>query len=171
MISLSIDAVGDAGGHWISFLRIGDCEVPKAALREVGGDGDGFHCMRRPVSGDCGVVRPLRYSSSFWGGQTHRLPVPESRTAAGLNPVLGRSVTVDFFGGQADPARMLVAGDGDLGLRNCSGDGGGGQLGLGGAAGGALYVMGVPDVELFSKIFSRIMCALGGDPTPLMWLA
>lgn len=62
----------------MSFLRAGDI-----TLREVGGDGDGFHTIRRPVFGDCGVLRPLRYSSSgFGGGQTHFLdafPAPRER--------------------------------------------------------------------------------------------
>lgn len=81
MISFSLTmVVGDGGGHWMSFLRTGDCEVPKTALREVGGDGDGFHWIRRPVTGDCGVLLPLRYSSSpLGGGQTHFLPVPETK--------------------------------------------------------------------------------------------
>lgn len=72
--SLTID-VGDAGGHWMSFLRAGDI-----TLRFVGGDGDGFHTIRRPVCGDWGVLPPLPYSSSgFCGGQTHFLPAPRQK--------------------------------------------------------------------------------------------
>lgn len=81
MISFSLTMdVGDGGGHWISFLRTGDWDAPKTALREVGGDGDRFHWIRRPVTGDCGVLLPLRYSfSEFGGGQTHFLPFPRTK--------------------------------------------------------------------------------------------
>lgn len=100
----------------MSFLLVwGDIDPNPKGLRLVdGGEGDGFQFTRRPPTGDCGVVLPLLSSSSaFGGGHTHFLPVPCSRRTAGLNPVLGSSLTVGCLGGQTEETCIL---DGDCGV-------------------------------------------------------